>query len=52
MIQEASQPSDSAMNLISIGLLAPKSKKLKAGEMYLITDSGNFLRFLVGENFP
>jgi len=25
------------MNLISIGLLAPKSKELKAGVMYLLT---------------
>lgn len=52
MVQEASQPSDSAINLISMGLLAPKGKELKTGEMHLIIDSGSFLRFLVGGKFP
>lgn len=35
------------MNLISIGLLTPEGKELNAGEMYLITDSGNFLKDLM-----
>lgn len=49
MIQEASQPSINALNLISIGLLTPGGKELNAGEMYLIIDGGNFLRDLMKE---
>lgn len=49
MIQETSQRSNNAMNLISIGLLTPEGKELNAGEMYLIIDSGNFLRDLMKE---
>lgn len=52
MTQESSQPSDSAMNSISIGLVVPKSRELKAREIYLIIDDGSFLRFLVAEKFP
>lgn len=37
-----------AMNLISISLLTPEGKKLNAEEMYLIFDSVNFLRGLMG----
>lgn len=36
------------MNLISISLLTPEGKKLNAEEMYLIFDSVNFLRGLMG----
>lgn len=49
MIQEASQFSDNAVILISIGLLIPAGKELNAGEMNLIIDSGNFLRDLMKE---
>lgn len=46
MIQEASQPSGNAMNLISIGFLTPEGQGLTAAEIFLIFESGNFLRYL------
>ena len=47
MIQESSQPSDSAMNSMS-SLIALKSRELKAREIYLIIDSGSFFEVLSG----
>lgn len=47
VIQESSQPSDSAMNSMS-SLIALKSRELKAREIYLIIDSGSFFEVLSG----